>query len=58
MVAHKRLTEPGVTMEWLLAVPRSFSSHPAFLDLKGSKTPKMLIWLLLRRKMDLNKNIS
>ena len=35
MVAHERLTEPRVTMELLLAKPRSFSTLPAFLDLKG-----------------------
>ena len=29
-------TKPGVTMEWLLAKPRSFSNLPAFLDLHGS----------------------
>ena len=33
VVAHERLTEPGVTMDWLLAKPRSFSNLPAFLDI-------------------------
>ena len=33
VVAHERLTEPRVTMEWLLAKPRSYSNLPAFLDL-------------------------
>ena len=35
MVAHERLTEPRITMEGLLAKPRSFSNFPAFLDLDG-----------------------
>ena len=35
VVAHERLTEPRVTMEWQLAKPRSFSNLPAFLDLHG-----------------------
>ena len=35
MVAHETLTEPRVTMEWLLAKPRSFSNLPVFLDLNG-----------------------
>ena len=30
VVAHERLTEPRVTMEWLLAKPRSFSNLPVF----------------------------
>ena len=34
---HERLTEPRVTMESLLAKPRSFSYIPAFLDFHGSK---------------------
>ena len=29
-VAHERLTELRVTIEWLLAKPWSFSNHPAF----------------------------
>ena len=33
VVAHERLTEPRVSMVWLLAKPRSFSNLPAFLDL-------------------------
>ena len=37
MVARARLTEPRVTMEWLLAKPRSFSNLPAFLDLHGRR---------------------
>ena len=36
VVAHERLTEPRVTMEWLLAKPRSFWNLPAFSDLNGS----------------------
>ena len=36
MVAHERLTEPRVTIEILLAKPRSFSNLPAFSDLEGS----------------------
>ena len=35
MVAHERLAEPRVTMEWLLVKPRSLSNLPAFLDLNG-----------------------
>ena len=35
MVAPERLTEPRVTMELLLAIPRSFSNLPTFLDLDG-----------------------
>ena len=35
MVTHERLTEPRVTMEWLLAKPRSSSNLPTFLDLNG-----------------------
>ena len=34
-VTHERLTEPRVTMEWLLAEPRSFSNLPVFLNLNG-----------------------
>ena len=34
-VAHERLTEPHVTMEWLLAIPRGSSNLPGFLDLIG-----------------------
>ena len=30
MVAHEGLTEPGVTMEWLLAKSRSFPNFPGF----------------------------
>ena len=37
LVAHERLTEPRVTIEWLLAKPRSFPNLPAFLDLNGGK---------------------
>ena len=33
VVAYKRLTEPRVTIEWLLKTPRSFSNLPAFLIL-------------------------
>ena len=36
MVAHERRTEPRVTIEWLLAKPRSFSNLRAFLDLNGT----------------------
>ena len=36
VVAHERLLEPRVTMEWLLAKPRSFSNLPTFLDLNGA----------------------
>ena len=35
VVAFERLPEPRVTIEWLLAKPRSFSNLPAFLDLYG-----------------------
>ena len=35
VVAHERLTEPRVTMEWLLAKPQSFSNLSAFLDPYG-----------------------
>ena len=35
VVAHERLTEPRITMEWLLAKLRSFSNLSAFLDLNG-----------------------
>ena len=38
LVAHERLTESRVTIEWLLAKLRSFSNLPAFLDLNGSLT--------------------
>ena len=34
-MAHERLTEPRVTMEQLLAKPRSLSNLPDFLDLNG-----------------------
>ena len=37
VVAHERLTEPRVTMDWLLAIPRSFSNLTAFFDLNGRK---------------------
>ena len=37
MVAHERLTEPRVTIERVLAKPRSFSNLPTFLDLDGIK---------------------
>ena len=36
MVARERLTEPRVTMKWLVAKPRSFTNFPAFLDLNGT----------------------
>ena len=36
MVSHERLTEPRVTIESLLAKPRSVSDLPAFLGLKGT----------------------
>ena len=36
LVAHERLTEQRVTIEWLLAKPKSFSNTPAFLDFRGS----------------------
>ena len=39
VVAHERPTEPRVTMELLLAKPRSFSTIPVFLDLNGSIIP-------------------
>ena len=35
-MAHERLTEPRLTMKWLLAKPRSFLNLPAFSDLNGS----------------------
>ena len=38
MVAHERLTEPRVTMEWILEKSRSFSNLHAFLDLNGRET--------------------
>ena len=34
-MAHDRLTEQRVTIEWLLTKPRSFSNLLAFLDLNG-----------------------
>ena len=34
-MAYERLTEPRITMEQLLAKPRSFSNLPAFLDPNG-----------------------
>ena len=46
VVAHERLTEPSVTMEWLLAKPRSISNLPAFLDLNGSLTASFM-WNLI-----------
>ena len=30
LVAHERLTEPRVTMDWLLPKPNSLSDLPAF----------------------------
>ena len=36
VVARERLSELRVTMEWLLAKPRSISNLPAFLDLNGN----------------------
>ena len=48
VVAHERLTGPRVTMEWLLAKPRSFSNLTAFLDLMVKKfnknRSKKLFW--------------
>ena len=41
MVSQGRLTEPSVTMERLLAKPRSFANFPAFLDLTGSKNAEI-----------------
>ena len=35
VMARERLIEPHVTMEWILAEPRSFSNLPAFSDLNG-----------------------
>ena len=35
-MSHERLTEPRVTIESLLAKPRSVSDLPAFLGLKGT----------------------
>ena len=37
MVAHERLTEPRVTIEWLLPKRNSLSDLPAFLDVNGIK---------------------
>ena len=34
-VAHERLTEPRVTIMWLLAKPSIFSDLPAFLGTYG-----------------------
>ena len=36
VVAHETLTEPRVTIELLLAKPRTFSNLPAFLDFNGT----------------------
>ena len=47
-MALERLTEPRVTMEGLIAKPRSFSNLPAFLDLNGMKNNSMngiYIWV-------------
>ena len=35
VVAHGTLSEPRVTMDWLLAKPRSSSNFPAFLVING-----------------------
>ena len=35
MVTHERLTEPRVTLEGLLARPRSISNLPVFKDPNG-----------------------
>ena len=42
MVAHERLTEQRVTIEWHLAKRWSFSNLPAFLDFNGIEWKKSL----------------
>ena len=43
MMAHERLTEPRLTMECLLAKPRSFSNLPSLLDLNSRKEQTRII---------------
>ena len=45
VVAHERLTEPRVTMEWLCANRNSLSDLPAFLGLYGIKTSSKHLFL-------------
>ena len=45
MVVRERLTEPRVTIEGLLAKPRSFSNLPAFLDVNGRIVENSGKWL-------------
>ena len=42
VVAQERHTEPRLTIERLLAKPRSFSNLPAFLDLYGTITYSLI----------------
>ena len=51
-MAHERLTEPRVTMKWLLAKPRSLFNLPVFLDLNG-RTKRFFTKI-----MSLARNIS
>ena len=39
VVAHEILTEPRVTMDWLLTKLKRFSNLSAFLDLNGTYSP-------------------
>ena len=43
MVVHERLTDPLVTMEWLLPKWNSLSDLPAFLDSNGSSNVLRLL---------------
>ena len=60
VVAHERLTEPRVTMEWLLAKPNSLSNIPAFLDPNGILNPEFFLADFLSQRLtkctDLKKN--
>ena len=53
MVAHDRLIEPRVTIEGLLAKPRSFSNLPAFVDHNGRR-----LFSIFRREANFSLKLS
>ena len=48
VVVHERLTEPRVTIEWLLIKPKSFENLPAFLDLNDSWRNSFIIFFVFK----------
>ena len=52
VVAHERLTEPRVAIEWVLATRNSLSDLPAFLGPNGILNPVIFLADFLLQKIN------